>query len=112
MNLTFLGHWAFIIGLVIAVLAGFSTIPSLAAILFILGLVVGFLNVGERESTPFLVAVTALLVMGVAGLQVGKFTPQVVSILNNFLAFVAAAGLVVAIKQVLTVARPGAVGRE
>jgi hypothetical protein len=105
-DLAVFGHWAFVIGLLIAVLAGFAEIPGLAVILFVLGLVVGFLNIGEKESTPFLIAVTALLVIGVAGLQAGQFTPLLVSILNNFLAFVAAAGLVVAIKQVLAVAKP------
>lgn len=106
LNLTTIGHWALIIGIIIAVLAGFTTIPYLLTILFALGLIVGFLNIKEKESTSFLVAVIALLVIGVAGLQLGKLTPIIVSILNNFIAFVAAAGLVVAIKQVLAVAKP------
>jgi len=101
MQKTILGRWAVIIGIILAVLAGFSEIPNLAIILFVLGLVVGFLNIGERESVPFLVAVIALLVIGLSGLQLGKATPLVVSILNNFIAFVSAAGLVVALKQIL-----------
>lgn len=106
MSLTFLGHWAFLIGLILAVLAGFATIPSLPLILFILGLIVGFLNVTEKESTSFLVSVIALLMIGVAGLQFGGEVLS--SILNNFVAFVSAAGLVVAIKQVLSAAKPSA----
>ena len=101
MQKTILGRWAVIVGIILAVLAGFSEIPNLAIILFVLGLVVGFLNIGERESVPFLVAVIALLVIGLSGLQLGKATPLVVSILNNFIAFVSAAGLVVALKQIL-----------
>ena len=101
MQKTILGRWAVIIGIILAVLAGFSEIPNLAIILFVLGLIVGFLNIGERESVPFLVAVIALLVIGLSGLQLGKATPLVVSILNNFIAFVSAAGLVVALKQIL-----------
>lgn len=107
MDLTFIGHWAFIIGLILAVLAGFAAFPSLPVILFVLGLIVGFLNVGEKESTSFLVAVIALLLIGVAGLQFGKLTGSFASILQNFIAFISAAGLVVAIKQVLAVAKPG-----
>ncbi len=101
-----IGHWAFVIGILLAVLAGFTEISGLPVILFILGLIAGFLNVTERESTPFLVAVIALLLIGVAGLQVGALTSIAVSILNNFIAFISAAGLIVALKQVLTTVRP------
>lgn len=104
MNLTKIGHWSFLGGLVLSVLAGFIQIPSFPLILFILGLVVGFLNIKERESVPFLISVIALLMMGVAGLQLGTLTGTVAPIFNNFIAFVAAAGIVVAIKQILAVA--------
>lgn len=107
-NFTKIGHWSFIGGLVLAVLAAFIQVPYLALILFILGLAVGFLNIKEKESTPFLIAVIALLVIGVAILQnaqLGQATPFLEVVFNNFTAFVAAAGLVVAIKQVLVVGR-------
>jgi len=106
LDLTTIGHWALIIGIVIAVIAGFAVIPALPVVLFVLGLIVGFLNIKEKESTPFLVAVIALLLIGVAGLQLGKLTPVVISILNNFIAFLAAAGLVVALKQVIAIVKP------
>jgi len=106
LDLTTIGHWALIIGIVIAVIAGFVAIPALPAILFVLGLIVGLLNIKEKESTPFLIAVIALLLIGVAGLQLGRLTPIIVSILNNFIAFVAAAGLVVALKQVIAIVKP------
>jgi len=105
-NFVLVGRWAFIIGMIIAILAGFADIPYLTAILFVLGLIVGFLNVTEKESTSFLVAVIAMLVIGLSGLQLGKFTGLGVAILNNFLAFVSAAGLIVALKQVLSVIKP------
>jgi len=106
MELVRIGHWALIIGMILAVLAGFTAVPALPVILFVLGLIVGFLNIKEKESTPFLVAVIALLLIGVAGLQLGRLTPVVVSILNNFITFVAAAGLVVALKQVIAIVKP------
>ncbi len=100
------GRWSFIIGLILAVLVGLATdIPGAAAIIFILGLLVGLLNVPEKESTGFLVAVIALLTLGVAGLQLGTFTPLVSNILVQFIAFVSAAALVVAVKQALTYAK-------
>lgn len=106
MNLTAVGRWALIIGIILAVLAGFTAIPSSAVILFVLGLIVGFLNIQEKESTPFLVGVIALMVIGLSGLQLGTLTLTVILILENFLAFVSAAGLVVAIKQVLAAIKP------
>ena len=100
------GRWAFVIGMVIAVLVGLATdIPGAAAVIFILGLLVGLLNVPEKESTGFLVAVIALLALGVAGLELGRFTPLFSVILTQFISFVSAAALVVAIKQVLTYAK-------
>jgi len=106
MNLVILGHWAFVLGLLLSIIAGFGgEIPALMTILVILGLIVGFLNVTERESTPFLVGVIALLVIGIAGLGVVKYIGWLVPILNNIIAFVAAAGIVVAIKQVLAIAK-------
>ncbi len=101
MKLTRIGRWAFLGGLVLAILAGFTAVPYLAVLLFVLGLIVGFLNITEKESTSFLVAVITLLVIGVASLEFGKLNPVIAPILNSFIAFVAAAGLVVAIKQVL-----------
>ena len=105
-NLTTIGHWVFLAGLVLAILASFVKIPYLLLILFVLGLIIGLLNVTEKESIPFLIAVIALLLIGVSGLQVGQLTGIVALILNNFVVFVAAAGLVVAIKQILTIAKP------
>ena len=52
MELVRIGHWALIIGMILAVLAGFTAVPALPVILFVLGLIVGFLNIKEKESTP------------------------------------------------------------
>lgn len=105
-NLPMVGRWSLIVGIILAILAGFTTIPYLLTILFVLGLIVGFLNIKEKESTAFLVGVVTLLLIGVGGLQLGKLTPLIASILENFITFVAAAGLIVALKQVLAVVQP------
>ncbi len=106
MNLVTIGHWAFIIGLVLAALAGlFGEAVWMVSTLFVLGLIVGFLNVTEEESTSFLVAVIALLLVSVAGLQLWGIMPMIVGVLNNVIAFMSAAALVVALKQVLVFGR-------
>jgi len=107
MNLTKIGHWSFLGGVVLAILAGFVNIPSLPIVLFALGLVVGFLNVKERESTHFLVAVITLLVVGVASLGFGRLSPVIAPMLQSFIAFVSAAGLIVAVKQVWVTGQAG-----
>lgn len=107
MDLIKIGHWSFLGGVVLAILAGFANIPSLPIMLFVLGLIVGFLNVKEKESTRFLVAVITLLVIGVASLEFGKLSPVIGPILSSFIAFVSAAGLIVALKQVWVTGQAG-----
>lgn len=110
MDFTKIGHWAFLGGIVLAIAAGFANLPYLPVALSILGLIVGFLNVKEKESTRFLVAVITLLVIGVAGLEFGKLSSVIAPILSSFIAFVSAAGLVVAIKQVWITEQTGGAG--
>ncbi len=101
-----IGKWAFIIGLIIGVIAGFITgyAVTVASILFVLGLIVGFLNISENESTKFLIAVIALLTGGIASISaismLGVSINYASSIIGNFVAFASAAALVVAIKAV------------
>ncbi len=100
------GKWAFIIGLILALLAGFWTIPNLTIILVILGLIVGFLNITSAEVETYLVAVIALLVMGTASLQVlessGNFIGTIQTMVSGVITFVAASGLVVALRAVIS----------
>jgi len=107
-NLNALGKWAFIIGLIIAVIASFVSnvvAPStILLILFILGLVVGFLNITEKQVMKFLTATIALLVLGVGSISalsiIGTVSGYLNNILANVLAFVGAAALIVALKAI------------
>ena len=106
MKTKLIGKWAFVIGLVIAVLASFLTgyATYTALVLFLLGLVVGFLNISEKDSNKFLLAAIALLTGGIASMSAislfGVVSTYVVAILGSFVAFVGAAALVVAIKAI------------
>jgi len=104
---TNIGHMSFIVGVLLAVLAGL--IPALQTssvtwILVVLGLVVGFLNVTARETTEFLVAAIALLLVGSAG-ALPVLGAYVLAILANILAFVAPAALIVALKAIWELAQ-------
>ncbi len=101
------GKWAFIIGVVLAIIAGFVAIPFTAFVLAVLGLVVGFLNITTKETNNFLMAAIALLVLGAASLgAIGEVTvlkmvaEWVESILTNIIAFVAPAALVVSLEAI------------
>jgi hypothetical protein len=99
-----IGKWAFIIGLVIAIIVGFVAIPYAGLILLVLGLIVGFLNIAAKETTQYLIAAIALMT-GAVALSVapvpGVVGDVVSNVLSAFVAFVAAAALVVAIKGVV-----------
>lgn len=99
------GKWSFLAGLLLSVIAGFSDVPYALTILAVIGLAVGFLNVTQRKSQQYLVAVIALLIIGSATIEafsvLGKLYGVYTSILTNMIAFVSASGIVVAIKEVL-----------
>ena len=103
------GKWALIVGIVIAVISGFWTVKAVTLVMVILGLIVGFLNIADREVQPYLVASVALMLVGTAGLQVIKTLAGLAGgwleqVFTNFTAFVAASALVVAVKAILALA--------
>ncbi len=102
------GELAFFAGLLLAIVAGFFTLPAdtVATVLVILGLVIGLINVVSKESTGFLVASIALLVAGSAGLdKIPLLGIWLKPILTNIVTFVSPAAIIVAIKIVYELAR-------
>lgn len=108
-----MGEWAFVIGVVIAVLVGM--LPDqyegvLTLVLIVLGLIVGLLNVTATETTPFLVASAALLITGTTGTQLAKIPPEVLGTfladaVRNISVFVTPAAIVVALKAIRSLAK-------
>lgn len=105
-----IGKWAFILGIVIAIATGFLQYVWFPAVLFVLGIMVGFFNVSKDEVLLYLAA-TAVLILSASSLLNlqsmigGKATLMLGSILANFNAFVAASGLVVAIRTVIALGK-------
>ena len=116
------GEWAYLVSVVIAVLAGIGAAAGFGAsswgavLLVILGAVVGLLNISEKETTSFLVATIALIVASlgatVSGLA-GAFSPLNVvpglgtlinAIVANIAIFAAPAAVIVAVKAVMNLA--------
>lgn len=101
------GHYAFIIGVVLSLIAGlFQFINAwVILLLVVLGIVVGFLNISAKEFTGFLVAGIALMVAGSANVLIldNIFSPlgsTIAAMLGFIKIFVAPAVIVVGLKAV------------
>ncbi len=114
-----LGAWAFILGVVIAIIAGLASgaiigyAGIVALVLVILGLAVGFINVSDKDITNFLIAAIALIAIGttsLASLNVLFAGPPglgtvLTTMLQNIAIFVAPATLVVSLKAVYNLSK-------
>ncbi len=98
-------HYAFFVGLLIAIIAGlFRNVVStevLVTTLVILGFLVGLFNLTAKETIPFLVAAIALMLAGIVNLSlipvVGLYLR---SILANIVVFVVPGAIIVALKTI------------
>lgn len=119
------GEWAFLAGIVLALIIGLfaSLLDSsvqliLMALLVLLGLVVGFLNIREKEVVTFLVATIALLavayswtpILALLVAYLGTTGTAVINAINGFMgalvAFISPAAFVVALKAIYNLANP------
>lgn len=121
------GHYSFVVGVVLAIVLGLLSAfdmsgaytPWLAALLVLCGLVVGFLNVTDKETKDFLLVATVLIIaagIGGAGASIAKLGEPamigilgklVTSIFTQLLAFVVPATVVVALKEVIALSKYG-----
>jgi zinc transporter ZupT len=101
-----IGKWAFIVGLVIAVLAGLFFQPGWAIwVLAILGVIVGLVNITAEETRGFLLASIALTLSATALNTLPILGTALSLVLPFVVAFVAGAMIVVALKELLQTAR-------
>ncbi len=110
MKMDKLGEWAFLIGVIIALGFGLFKGPAIgtfATILIVLGVIVGILNIAERETMPYLVAAIALLAAGSAGIEALPFADvfNLPAMLSNIVLFVAPAAVIVALKTIITLGK-------
>lgn len=103
-----IGGWAFFLGVILAVVAGlFPSVgtPAVMMLLAVAGLVVGFLNIGDKEVTRFLFSGLVLVLISSAGINLMASIPYVSSILTALLTIFIPATVVVAVKNVLGLAK-------
>lgn len=108
-----MGQWSFVVGILLAILLGFvpdNLLGMATLVLVVLGLLVGFLNITEKETTPFLVASVALLATGNAADRLTVIPPDALGdflagSVRNIAAFVAPAAILVAVKAIWALAK-------
>ena len=118
-----IGAWAFLVGVILAIIIGLSTtlisIPALTtysaqiyAILVLLGITVGFMNVTGKDTQTFLIAGTVLVIVSKFGMESVTGTiigigigDAVSSVFGALIALFAPATIIVALKTVFSIAK-------
>jgi len=119
-----IGSYAFLLGVIIAVIAGLIQAADyimqtammngvggwIALILVILGLIIGFLNIKDKHITDFLIATIAVAMIGLVALSPASMAVDPVvylinSIVGNIVTLVAPAALIVGVKQILALTK-------
>lgn len=101
------GKWLFAIGLIIGILMGIVPLGDYSGIgvslLVLIGLVIGFLNISAKESTPFMLAAVVLVIVagfGSAALSNVQYIGTYMrNILQYFLMIVVPATIIVSLKE-------------
>ena len=102
-----IGRWAFLIGVVIAVVLGLlgGINSTLSIVLVVIGLIVGLLNVADEEATPFLMSGAVLIIASSLGSDAVSVIEGVANVLDAMLLIFVPATIIVAIKNVFSLAR-------
>jgi hypothetical protein len=104
-----LGSWAFLIGLILAVLVGIFQMSGfgqgVSYLLIVLGIVVGLLNIADEEVEPFLMTGAVLVIVGTLGQSVVQTVPVFDRILQALTLLFVPATIIVALKNVFGMAK-------
>lgn len=101
------GSWAFLIGVILAIILG-ALGPVAGAwliVLVVIGLIVGLLNVADKEVQPFLMSGAVLIIASALGQNVTGGIAILDNVLQALLAIFVPATIIVAIKNVFSLAR-------
>lgn len=101
------GSWAFLIGVILAVVLTLFNVwnTTWLLILVVIGLIVGLLNITEREVHHFLMSGAVLTIVAALGQDVMSGIPILARMLDALLAIFVPATILVAVKNVFTLAR-------
>lgn len=104
------GAWAFIIGVILAIIAGlfFGANTVVTSVLIVLGIIVGFLNITDKETNSYLLAAVSLVIVtsfgGAVLGNVAVIGMYLQGILSAIMTFVIPAVIIVALKAIYSIA--------
>lgn len=103
-----IGSWAFLIGVILAVVFGLSSggaiNSNIVTLLAVIGLIIGLLNVSGNEVGPFLMSGAVLIIASAFG-QDSIANAYITNTLQALLIIFVPATIIVALKNVFTIAR-------
>ncbi len=107
-----IGGWAFLIGVILAVLLGLiaafnggSIGAGMTYVMIVLGIIVGLLNIADEETTPFLMSGAVLVIVSALGQNVISGVGLFEGILSALILLFVPATIIVALKHVFSLAR-------
>ncbi|MBT3836256.1 hypothetical protein HOD05_05000 [Candidatus Woesearchaeota archaeon] len=107
-----IGSWSFLVGIILAVILGLGYAGAFHAtmvwVVFLLGIVVGLLNVTHGEADHFVRGGTILVLVSFLGVQIGVFkfvAPVIANILKSILTLFVPATLIVVLKSLFSISR-------
>jgi len=102
-----IGGWAFLIGVILAVILGAlgKMNDTTTWILVVIGLIVGLINITEKEATPFMMAGAVLVVVSALSGNALSSIPILGNIFGALMILFVPATVVVAVKTVFGYAR-------
>ncbi len=103
-----IGSIAFLVGLVLAIVGAFVDVSWFPALLVVLGLVIGFLNVSGGESRRFLIACIAFMMASTALYPIDNLLGlggTIGEIMHNIGYLVGAAALLVAVMSLFDMSK-------
>ncbi len=104
---TLAGKYLFLIGLVLAILAGIvplgAYLSAVMSLIVLIGLLVGLINISAKETLPFLVAAVVLVLVagfgGAALANVAYIGTYLRNILGMLMTLIVPATIIVALKE-------------
>ena len=113
MKLKLIGSWAFLIGVVLALVVGIVAgsgkvelmTPAITWVLVALGIIIGLLNISGKENSGFLMSGIIMILASIFGANLMSAAPQVSSILIALMMLFVPAVIVVATKNVFNIAK-------
>jgi len=103
-----IGSWAFLIGVVLAIVLAFVPAYNTNTIMWVLvaiGILVGLLNIADKETQPFLMSGAVLIIASALGGSAVSVSAIFARVLDALLLIFVPATVIVAIKNVFSLSK-------